>query len=132
MKKIAIIGSGISGITCGYYLHKDFDITLFEAGDYIGGHTNTISVDSPDGPLNIDTGFIVFNDWTYPNFIRMLEESGVESQVSDMSFSVKCESTGLEYNGTNTNKLFAQRSNIFKPSFWKKWSLIYCNLIKKG
>jgi uncharacterized protein len=118
MKKMAIIGSGISGITCGYHLHKDFDIKVFEARGYIGGHTNTITVDSPTGPLNIDTGFIVFNDWTYPEFIKMLTDSGVESQLSDMSFSVKCEKTGLEYNGTDINSLFAQRRNIFKPKFW--------------
>jgi uncharacterized protein len=118
MKKIAIIGSGISGLTCGYHLHKDFDIKVFEAGDYIGGHTNTLSVDSPEGTLNIDTGFIVFNDWTYPEFIKMLTDTGVESQKSDMSFSVKCEQSGLEYNGTNINTLFAQRRNIFKPRFW--------------
>lgn len=118
-KRIAIIGSGISGLTCGYNLHKDFDISVFEAGSYIGGHTNTLTVDAPEGPLNIDTGFIVFNDWTYPNFIKMLNDTGVESQKSDMSFSVKCETTGLEYNGTDTNSLFAQRSNIFKPKFWK-------------
>ena len=118
-KKIAIVGSGISGLTCGYYLNDECDIKMFEAGNYIGGHTNTIEVDSGDSPLNIDTGFIVFNDWTYPNFIKMLDETGVQSQVSDMSFSVKCEQTGLEYNGTDTNKLFAQRRNIFKSSFWK-------------
>ena len=74
-KKIAIIGSGISGLTCGYYLNDEYDIKMFEAGNYIGGHTNTIKVDSDDGPLNIDTGFIVFNDWTYPNFIKMLDEN---------------------------------------------------------
>lgn len=118
-KRIAIIGSGISGLTCGYNLHKDFDITVYESGSYIGGHTNTLTVNEPDGPLNIDTGFIVFNDWTYPNFIKMLNETGVESQKSDMSFSVKCEETGLEYNGTDSNSLFAQRSNIFSPKFWK-------------
>ena len=118
MKKIAIIGSGISGLTCGYHLHKDFDVKVFEAGDYIGGHTNTLSIDSPEGVLNIDTGFIVFNDWTYPEFIKMLTDTGVESQRSDMSFSVKCEQSGLEYNGTNINTLFAQRKNIFKPRFW--------------
>ena len=118
-KKIAIIGSGISGITCGYHLHKNFDIKVFEAGSYVGGHTNTIEVDSPSGTLNIDTGFIVFNDWTYPNFIKMLEDSGVEHQLSDMSFSVKCEATGLEYNGTDLNSVFAQRMNLLKPSFWK-------------
>lgn len=118
-KRIAIIGSGISGLTCGYHLHKEFDIKVYEAGDYVGGHTNTLTVDDPDGPLNIDTGFIVFNDWTYPNFIKMLEETGVESQKSDMSFSVKCEETGLEYNGTDTNSLFAQRLNLISPKFWK-------------
>ena len=118
-KKIAIIGSGISGLTCGYHLKKDFDIKVYEAGNYIGGHTNTLTVDDPEGPLNIDTGFIVFNDWTYPNFIKMLEETGVESQKSDMSFSVKCEETGLEYNGTDTNSLFAQRLNLVSPKFWK-------------
>jgi uncharacterized protein len=118
-KKIAIIGSGISGLTCGYHLHKDYDITVYESGSYIGGHTNTIRVDDEEGPLNIDTGFIVFNDWTYPNFIKMLTDSGVESQLSDMSFSVKCEASGLEYNGTNTNTLFAQRLNLLKPKFWK-------------
>ena len=119
MKKIAIIGSGISGITCGYHLHKEFDITVYEAGDYIGGHTNTIEVEDETGKVNVDTGFIVFNDWTYPNFIKMLTDCGVESQLSDMSFSVKNEHTGLEYNGTSLNTLFAQRSNLFKPSFWK-------------
>ncbi|MCM8535014.1 MAG: FAD-dependent oxidoreductase [Lentisphaeraceae bacterium] len=118
-KKVAIIGSGISGLTCGYHLHKDYDIKMFEAGSYIGGHTNTIAVDSTSGTLNIDTGFIVFNDWTYPNFIKMLEQTGVASQLSDMSFSVKCESTGLEYNGTDLNSLFAQRTNLLKPAFWK-------------
>jgi uncharacterized protein len=118
MKKIAIIGSGISGLTCGYHLHKEFSLKMFEAGNYIGGHTNTITVDSSSGPLNIDTGFIVFNDWTYPEFIKMITDSGVKSQLSDMSFSVKCEQSGLEYNGTNINSLFAQRRNIFKPKFW--------------
>jgi len=118
-KKIAIVGSGISGLTCGYHLQKDFDIKVYEAGNYIGGHTNTLKVDSPNGPLNIDTGFIVFNDWTYPNFIKMLNDTGVDSQPSDMSFSVKCEETGLEYNGTNTNSLFAQRMNLISPKFWK-------------
>ena len=125
-KKLAIIGTGISGITCGYHLHKDFDVEVYEAGSYIGGHTNTISVDSPNGPLNIDTGFIVFNDWTYPNFIKMLDESGVESQASEMSFSVKCEETGLEYNGTDTNSLFAQRTNLFKPKFWR----MLCDILR--
>ena len=118
MKKIAIIGSGIAAITAAYKLKEDFDLQIFEAGDYIGGHTNTIEVEEDGKTLNIDTGFIVFNEWTYPNFIKLMDEVGVESQASDMSFSVKCESTGLEYNGTSMNSLFAQRSNLLKASFW--------------
>lgn len=118
MKKIAIIGSGISALTTAYQLKKDHEVTIFEKNDYLGGHTNTILV--PEGSRNIpvDTGFIVFNDWTYPNFIEMMNELGVESQASDMSFSVKCADTGLEYNGTNMNALFAQRRNFFSPRFW--------------
>ena len=119
MKKIAIIGTGISGLSAAYKLHGDYDVHLFEAGNYIGGHTNTLEVKENDKTLNIDTGFIVFNDWTYPKFIELLDELGVGSQVSDMSFSVKCEESGLEYNGTSLNTLFAQRSNILKPRFWK-------------
>jgi uncharacterized protein len=119
MKKIAIIGTGISGLSAAYKLKDDYDVHLFEAGNYIGGHTNTLEVKENDKTLNIDTGFIVFNDWTYPKFIELLDELGVESQVSDMSFSVKCEESGLEYNGTSLNTLFAQRSNILKPRFWK-------------
>ena len=119
-KKIAIVGSGISGMTSAYHLNKDYDVTIYEAADYIGGHTNTIEVDDPDlGKINIDTGFIVFNDWTYDNFIKMLGDNSVESEESPMSFAVKCQETGLEYNGTNLNTLFAQRINLFKPRFWR-------------
>ena len=119
-KKIAIVGSGISGMTSAYHLNKDYDVTIYEAADYIGGHTNTIEVDDPDlGKINIDTGFIVFNDWTYDNFIKMLGDNNVESEESPMSFAVKCQETGLEYNGTNLNTLFAQRINLFKPRFWR-------------
>jgi predicted NAD/FAD-binding protein len=112
--KVAIIGTGISGLTCGYLLHKQHDITVYEAADYIGGHTNTIDVEAG---LGIDTGFIVFNKKTYPNFVNMMDDLGVAYQPTDMSFSVKCEDTGLEYNGTNLNTLFAQRLNLFKPKF---------------
>lgn len=118
-KRIAIVGTGVSALTAAYYLKKEYKLCLFDAGDYIGGHTNTITVDDPSGPLNVDTGFIVFNDWTYPNFIRLMKEVGVEWQDSDMSFSVKSAREDFEYNGTSVNGLFAQRSNIFKPRYWR-------------
>ncbi|HSA61765.1 MAG TPA: FAD-dependent oxidoreductase [Nitrospiraceae bacterium] len=117
--KIAIVGTGISGMVAAYLLHHDHEITVFEAADYIGGHTNTIDVTLQGRTYAVDTGFIVFNDWTYPNFIRLLKKLGVEWQPSDMSFSVKCERTGLEYNGTSLNTLFAQRRNLLRPSFYR-------------
>lgn len=115
--KIAIIGTGIAGNVAAYHLHKHHNISVFEANDYIGGHTHTHDIELQGNRYQVDSGFIVFNDWTYPNFIKLLDELGVESQPSDMSFSVKCDTTGLEYNGTTINSLFAQRRNIFKPSF---------------
>ena len=117
--KIAIIGSGIAGNVAAYHLNKEHDITLFEQNSHIGGHTHTHSIADAAGDLNIDTGFIVLNDRTYPNFIRLLKELDVDIQKTEMSFSVKCEQTGLEYNGNNLNTLFAQRSNLFRPVFYK-------------
>lgn len=120
--KIAIIGSGISGLTAAYYLHKDHDITLFEAEERLGGHTATIDVEVAGRAYSIDTGFIVFNDWTYPRFIELMDEIGVPSRQSDMSFSVSCERTGLEFAGVDgrlslLNGLFAQRRNLLSPSY---------------
>ena len=117
--RIAIIGTGISGMLAAYLLHRDHEITVLEAADYIGGHTNTIHVRLDGLTYAVDTGFVVFNDWTYPNFIQLLNQLGVESQASDMSFSVTCERTGLEYNGTSFNTLFAQRRNLLRPSFYR-------------
>ena len=117
--RVAIVGTGVSGMLCARLLHPEHEITVFEAGDYIGGHTNTIDVDLAGRRWAVDTGFIVYNDWTYPNFIRMLERLGVATQTSDMSFSVRCKRTGLEYNGTSVNTLFAQRSNFLRPSFYR-------------
>lgn len=117
--KIAIVGTGISGMVAAYLLHRDHEITVFEAGDHIGGHTNTVDVPVEGRRHAIDTGFIVFNDWTYPNFMALLQKLSVESQPSDMSFGVKCERTGLEYNGTSLNTLFAQRRNLLRPSFYR-------------
>jgi predicted NAD/FAD-binding protein len=117
--KIAIIGSGIAGNVAAYHLCREHEITVFEAGDHIGGHTHTHVIEQDDRQVAVDTGFIVFNDWTYPKFIALLTELGVESQLSEMSFSVKCDTTGLEYNGTTLNSLFAQRSNLVRPAFWR-------------
>ena len=97
--KIAIIGSGISGLTAAYYLHKNHAITVFEAQDKVGGHTDPHSIELAGKCWQVDTGFIVFNDWTYPNFIRLIDELRVKWQDSKMSFSVKCERSGLEYKG---------------------------------
>ena len=116
--KIAIIGSGISGLTCGYLLHKQHDISVFEASDWVGGHTHTVNVNLNGKPYAVDTGFIVFNDWTYPNFITLMDQLGVRSKVTEMSFSVRDSRTDLEYNGNTLNSLFAQRSNLLSPAFW--------------
>ncbi|PKH39990.1 FAD-dependent oxidoreductase [Pseudomonas sp. 43NM1] len=116
---IAIIGSGISGLTSAYLLNRRHDITVFEASDWVGGHTHTVDV-TVDGQTHaVDTGFIVFNDWTYPNFIRLLGQLGVRFKPTEMSFSVNDPDSGLEYNGNNLNSLFAQRSNLLSPGFWK-------------
>lgn len=118
-KKIAIIGSGIAGLTCAHLLHKHHNISLFEANDYIGGHTATKDIEIDKKQYAIDTGFIVFNDWTYPNFIKLMKKIGVKSQATEMSFSVKNTAQNLEYNGNTLNSLFAQRRNILRPRFWR-------------
>ena len=116
--RIAIVGSGIAGNVIAHHLHREHDITVFEAAAHVGGHTHTHEIVQGDERHQIDTGFIVFNDWTYPNFIALMNELGVESQPSAMSFSVRNENNGLEYNGTSINSLFAQRRNFLRPSFY--------------
>ncbi len=115
--KIAIIGSGISGLTAAYFLNKRHEVTLFEANDCIGGHTNTYAVHTKDAHLNIDTGFIVFNKKTYPNFTWLLEKLQVPIQKTSMSFSVKNQMKHLEYSATSLNSLFSQRKNLLNISF---------------
>ena len=118
--KIAIIGSGISGLTSAYLLHKKHDITLFESNNYIGGHTNTITVnDENNNQLNLDTGFIVYNNDTYPNFVKILNKLKVETQPSTMSFSLSCERSGMEYGTGNLKALFGNKSNIISFQFYK-------------
>src|SRR3989338_5039058 len=116
--KIAIIGSGIAGLTSAYLLNRSHDITVFEAGDWIGGHTHTVDVQVAGQSYAVDTGFIVFNDWTYPNFIRLLGQLGVGFKATEMSFSVSDPVSGVEHNGHSLNSLFAQRRNLLSPKFW--------------
>ena len=116
--KIAIIGSGISGLTAAYLLNRQHDISVFEASDWVGGHTHTVDVQVDGRHYAIDTGFIVFNDWTYPNFIELLNQLGVTYQPTEMSFSVGDPVSGVEYNGNTLNSLFAQRRNLLSPPFW--------------
>ena len=117
--KIAVIGTGVAGNVAAYHLAREHDITVFEADNRIGGHTNTVDVERGGQHYAIDTGFIVFNGRTYPNFISLLDELDVAWQDSDMGFSVQHEKTGLEYSGSTLNTLFAQRSNLFRPSFYR-------------
>ena len=117
--KIAIIGSGISGLTAAYILNRAHDITMFEQNDYVGGHTHTHDLEFDGKKLAVDSGFIVYNERTYPNFINLLDQLGVKRQQTRMGFSVKSEIHNLEYAGHSLNGLFACRSNLFKPSFIK-------------
>ena len=117
--KIAVIGGGISGLVAAYRLCSEHDITVFEANDYIGGHTNTVEIEFDGERHAIYMGFIVFNDWTYPSFIGLLDELGVASRSTTMSFSVRDERSGLEYNGHSLNTLFAQRRNLLRPRFYR-------------
>lgn len=124
-RRIAIVGSGISGLSAAHHLHGHADLTLFEAGAYFGGHTHTVDVTlpGPQGPCThgVDTGFLVYNERTYPGLIALFEELHVETAKSDMSFSVQVPGAkgqgALEWNGANLNTVFAQRSNLFKPRF---------------
>jgi predicted NAD/FAD-binding protein len=120
--KIAIIGSGISGLSCAWMLSRqslDDTITLFEAGETLGGHTATVDIALDGREYAIDTGFIVYNSRTYPHFIALLKELGLQGKPTEMSFSVRNPQSGMEYNGHTLNTLFAQRRNFFKPTFWR-------------
>lgn len=113
--RIAIVGSGVSSLVAAHLLRRDHAITVFEASHRIGGHVSTVTVDDDRGSWDIDTGFIVYNEQNYPLFTRLLNELDVDTQPSDMSFSVRCERTGMEYNGSTLNQLFVQRRNLLSP-----------------
>lgn len=116
--KIAIIGSGISGLTCAHLLGDKHEVDLYEANDYLGGHTHTVMVGEGAGQQKIDTGFIVYNDRTYPRFEKLMKRIGIRPQNAEMSFSVVNQDNGLEYNGHNLDTLFSQRKNIFSFKFY--------------
>ncbi|MHC4476647.1 MAG: NAD(P)/FAD-dependent oxidoreductase [Planctomycetota bacterium] len=117
--RIAVIGSGISGMTAAYLLSDEHEVVVYEANDYIGGHTNTVDVHLNGDRYAVDTGFIVFNEQTYPNFIKLMNRLEVDWQLSNMSFSVQCEKTGLEFSPSTLNSLFIQRRNLLRPSFYR-------------
>ncbi len=118
--KIAIVGSGISGLTCAHVLGPHHEVSLFEADDRVGGHSNTVNVHDPVvGDLGVDTGFIVHNDRNYPNLTRLFAELGVETVDTEMSFGVADEESGLAYRATNLNTLLADRRNLIRPQLYR-------------
>ncbi len=119
MMRIAVIGSGISGMTSAHLISEEHEVVVFEANDYVGGHTNTVDVSLNGDQYAVDTGFIVFNEKTYPNFLKLMKRLGVEWQNSLMSFSVQCEKSGLEFSPSTLNSLFIQRRNLVRPSFYR-------------
>ena len=118
-KKIAVIGSGITGLASAWLLHKPYDVTLFEKNAYIGGHTHTIDVPEQDRQIPVDTGFIVYNDRNYPNLIGLFAQLGIPTRDTDMSFGFSLNQGELEYSGSSLNTLFAQRKNLFRLSHWR-------------
>ena len=125
MESVAIIGTGIAGMACGHLLHRRFALTIYEKNDYVGGHTNTVTVNEDGHEIPIDTGFMVYNEATYPHLTKLFGELGVPVKNTSMSFSVQHLLSGLEFSGSGLNGLFAQRRNLFNPSFHSMLLQIY-------
>jgi predicted NAD/FAD-binding protein len=118
--RIAIVGAGIAGLGSAWLLHKEgHAVTLFEANDYLGGHTHTVDVTLEGVTAPVDTGFLVFNDRTYPKLVALFDELGIASVASQMTFSARIDAAGLEWAGTSVATLFAQPSNALRPQFWR-------------
>jgi uncharacterized protein len=126
MTRLAIVGTGIAGLGCAHFLHREFDVTLYEQNTYAGGHSNTVLVEelATARSLPVDTGFMVFNRVTYPHLIRLFAQLGVETKPTKMSFSVRHADSGLEFNGSSLNHLFAQRRNLLRPRFYRMLATI--------
>ena len=126
--KIAIVGGGISGLTTAYLLSREHEVILYESNDYIGGHTNTVTIEMNGSPVPVDTGFIVYNEQNYPNFSHILSDLNVSTQPTSMSFSVKLIEPDLEYNGSSFKQLFAQKKNLLRPRFYQMlWDILRFN-----
>jgi predicted NAD/FAD-binding protein len=117
--RLAIIGTGVAGMGCAHFLQHDYDLTLFEQNAHVGGHSNTVTVEEDGRELPVDTGFMVFNHLTYPHLTRLFRELDVPTKPTSMSFSVKHEDSGIEYNGRDLNTLFGQRRNLLRPRYWR-------------
>lgn len=127
-KRIAIIGSGISGLASAYFLNRKHDVVLFEAADYLGGHTHTVDVSLEGRTHGVDTGFLVYNERTYPNLVALFDELEVSSIASDMSFAVSMDEGAMEWAGSSLDTLFAQRANALSPSFLRMaWDILHFN-----
>ena len=126
--KIAIVGGGISGLTTAYLLSREHEVILYESNDYIGGHTNTVTIEMNGSTVPVDTGFIVYNEQNYPNFSHILSDLNVSTQPTSMSFSVKLIEPDLEYNGSSFKQLFGQKKNLLRPRFYQMlWDILRFN-----
>jgi predicted NAD/FAD-binding protein len=120
--RVAIVGTGVSGLVCAHLLSRSHDVTLFEADDRPGGHAHTVTVDLEDGSHDVDTGFLVYNKRNYPGLIKLFADLGVTTKPSDMSFGVSDEVSGLEWKGSSFDTVFAQRRNLVRPAFLRMLS----------